>query len=101
MPSPLFKSRLQCLICCKLAFGNDYIAIGDGSGLALLTHELHILTIDSKDIVKSLQLGAQRGCLKRQRSRVASQSQIGRVELVALIFGKCDLLLDSAVRLTK
>ena len=67
----LFKCRLQCLIRRKLAFGNNHIAIGHSSGLALLAHELHILTIDSKDIIKGFQLRADRGCLKRQGNRVA------------------------------
>ena len=67
----LFESRLQCLVRRKLAFGNNYIAIGYGSGLALLAHELHILTIDGKDIIKGFQLRADRGCPKRLGNRVA------------------------------
>src|ERR1700675_3058178 len=68
----LFKWRLQRLISRKLAFSNNYIAIWHSSGLALLAHELHILTIDSKDIIKGFQLRADRGCLKRHGNRVAA-----------------------------
>ena len=97
----LLQSRLQRLIGCELGFSDNDIAVGYRPGQALFAHEFHILAIDGKDIVEGFQLGADRGDPKRQGNRIAGEGQIGRVELVALIFGQRDLLLDPAVGLTK
>ena len=90
----LLQRRQRRLRRRHLGFLRQHVGAGGGADIELIAHDDELVGFGLDDLLRRLDLAAQRGFLDSGRHHVRGQRQIGRLEFEALIFGKRGIGLD-------
>ena len=71
----------------QLGFLRQHVGLGDAAEVELLLNETELIGFRLDDLLRGLDLAAQRDLLDRGRHHVRGQRQVGGLELEALILG--------------